>query len=172
MKLRQWQSECISRAWEKFNAGENHFLCLATPGAGKTAMASTLASKLLSANLIDLVLCFSPSALVAEDFERTLELHTQFRMDGLLGAKGRSLTYQAMIQLNESFWELFNTNRIFVIFDEIHHCAGDNISNANAWGYKIISEIQGRATYTLALTGTPGDQIRFLLCCLNIAKTA
>lgn len=165
MKLRQWQTDCISKAWQKFTTAENHFLCLATPGAGKTVMASTLANKLLSANLVDLVLCFSPSVLVAGDFEQALTTHTNSRMDGLLGSKGRSLTYQAMLHLDASFWDLFEANRIFVIFDEIHHCAGDGFGNANAWGQKIIDHIQGRATFTLALTGTPwrSDQIPIAL---------
>lgn len=165
MKLRQWQTDCISKAWQKFTTAENHFLCLATPGAGKTVMASTLANKLLSADLVDLVLCFSPSVLVAGDFEHALTAHTNSRMDGLLGSKGRSLTYQAMLNLDASFWDLFETNRIFVIFDEIHHCAGDGFGNANAWGQKIIDHIQGRAAFTLALTGTPwrSDQIPIAL---------
>src|SRR5450830_141476 len=165
MKLRQWQAECIAKAMQKFTSAENHFLCLATPGAGKTAMASALAKKLLAANLVDLVLCFSPSVLVAGDFEQSLTEHTNSSMDGLMGAKGRSLTYQAMLHLDVSFWNLFETNRIFVIFDEIHHCAGDGFGNANAWGQKIIDHIQGRAACTLALTGTPwcSDQIPIAL---------
>ncbi|MDO8652700.1 MAG: diguanylate cyclase [Undibacterium sp.] len=128
-------------------------------------MASTLANKLLQENKIDLVLCFSPSVIVAGDFEHTLSVHTNVRMDGLLGSKGRSLTYQAMLHLDASFWKLFDSNRIFVIFDEIHHCAGDGFGNANAWGQKIIENIQGRAAYTLALTGTPwrSDQIPIAL---------
>lgn len=165
MKLRKWQSACIELAWRKFATKENHFLCLATPGAGKTIMASTLANRLFLENKIDLVLCFSPSVAVATDFKVALATHTNFRMDGLLGSKGRSLTYQGMLHLDASFWALFETNRIFVIFDEIHHCAGDGIENANAWGQKIIENIQGRAAYTLALTGTPwrSDQIPIAL---------
>ena len=42
-----------------------------------------------------------------------------------------------------------------MIFDEIHHCAGSNVDNANAWGEQIILNIQDKAKYTLALTGTP-----------------
>jgi superfamily II DNA or RNA helicase len=42
-----------------------------------------------------------------------------------------------------------------VIFDEIHHCAGSNIDNANAWGEQIILNIQDKIKFTLALTGTP-----------------
>lgn len=61
----------------------------------------------------------------------------------------------ALSSSNDDFWALFNRYRIFVIFDEIHHCAGSNIDNANAWGEQIIINIQDRAKYTLALTGTP-----------------
>ena len=165
MQLRRWQSECIAKALDKFSVPGNHFLCLATPGAGKTVMASVLASNLLDQKQIDLILCFSPSVMVASDFEHALAAHTNARMDGLLGSRGRSLTYQAMLYLDDAFWELFESNRIFVIFDEIHHCAGDGLGNANAWGQKIIQHIQGRATYSLALTGTPwrSDQIPIAL---------
>jgi superfamily II DNA or RNA helicase len=155
MKLRQWQAGCINSALEQFLNGTNHFLALATPGAGKTMMASELADQLLKNNLVDLVICFSPSSIVAKDFSESLHLRTKERFDGLIGAKGRSLTYQNLQYLDTSFWQLFEHYRVFVIFDEIHHCAGSNIDNANAWGEQVILNIQGKAQFTLALTGTP-----------------
>ncbi|MFT4899457.1 MAG: superfamily II DNA or RNA helicase [Flavobacteriales bacterium] len=60
-----------------------------------------------------------------------------------------------MQYLDVNFWQLFERYRVFVIFDEIHHCAGSNIDNANAWGEQIILNIQDKAKFTLALTGTP-----------------
>ncbi|WP_368506708.1 DEAD/DEAH box helicase family protein, partial [Staphylococcus pasteuri_A] len=42
MQLRQWQSKCIKRALKLYTQ-QNHFMCLATPGAGKTVMAAELA---------------------------------------------------------------------------------------------------------------------------------
>lgn len=155
MKLRRWQSRCVEQALLKFKNEDNHFLCLATPGAGKTVMAATLAQRLLQLGVVDLVLCFSPSIIVSSDFQQALETHTSSRMDGRLGSKGQSLTYQSMLSLGDAFWALFQTHRVMVIFDEIHHCAGDNLENANAWGQTIIQHIQGRAAYTIALTGTP-----------------
>lgn len=155
MRLRGWQSACVDKALTQFRRGDPHFLCLATPGAGKTAMAATLAQRLLTLGLIDLVVCFSPSIIVASDFQISLQAHTQARMDGLIGSRGCSLTYQSMLHLDDGFWELLQAYRVLVIFDEIHHCAGDSVENANAWGEKIIRHIQGRAAYTLALTGTP-----------------
>ena len=155
MKLRQWQVECIHLALTQYRSGDSHFLALATPGAGKTVMASELADQLLKNNLVDLVVCFSPSSIVAKDFSESLHLRTQERFDGLIGAKGRSLTYQNLQYLDAHFWQLFERYRVFVIFDEIHHCSGSNIDNANAWGEQIILNIQDKAKFTLALTGTP-----------------
>ena len=156
MKLRQWQAECIEIALTNYNTRNiSHFLALATPGAGKTMMASELANQLLNNKLVDLVICFSPSSLVAKDFGESLQRVTQMQFDGKMGAKGNSITYQSLQYLDESFWQLFNRFRVFVIFDEIHHCAGSNLDNANAWGQQIILNIQNKAKYTLALTGTP-----------------
>ncbi len=73
MKLRRWQSRCVEQALVKFRNEENHFLCLATPGAGKTVMAATLAQTLLQLGMIDLVLCFSPSIIVSSDFNSRWE---------------------------------------------------------------------------------------------------
>ena len=155
MKLRQWQTECINLALTQYQNGTNHFLALATPGAGKTLMASALADQLLKNNMVDLIICFSPSTIVSQDFSASLQLKTQERFDGLIGARGRSLTYQNLQYLDVNFWQLFERYRVFVIFDEIHHCAGSNIDNANAWGEQIILNIQNKAKFTLALTGTP-----------------
>ena len=155
MKLRKWQAACINVALTKYINGATHFLVLATPGAGKTVMASELANQLLSNNHVDLVICFSPSSLVARDFGESLQEITQMQFDGKMGAKGKSLTYQSLQYLDDLFWQLFNRFRVFVIFDEIHHCAGSNLDNANAWGEQIILNIQNKAKYTLALTGTP-----------------
>jgi superfamily II DNA or RNA helicase len=155
MKLRQWQAECIHLALTQYHNGTSHFLALATPGAGKTLMASELADQLLKNNMVDLIICFSPSSIVSQDFSESLQLKTQERFDGLIGARGRSLTYQNLQYLDVNFWQLFERYRVFVIFDEIHHCAGSNIDNANAWGEQIILNIQDKAKFTLALTGTP-----------------
>jgi superfamily II DNA or RNA helicase len=155
MKLRNWQADCIDLALVKYQNGQNHFLALATPGAGKTLMATELADSLLKRDLVDLIICFSPSSIVAQDFTESLQVKIQERFDGLMGARGRSITYQNLQYLDANFWQLFKDHRVFVIFDEIHHCAGSNIDNANAWGEQIILNIQDKAEYTLALTGTP-----------------
>ncbi|MDO3384928.1 DEAD/DEAH box helicase family protein [Gilvimarinus sp. SDUM040013] len=161
MRLRQWQSEAVARCLSTFQSGVQHFLCLATPGAGKTIMASTVAKRLFNSDKIDLVLCFSPSVAVSDSFRTTLESIVGARLDGRLGAKGLVLTYQSMINLDPAFWSILLNHRTLVIFDEIHHCAGDYLGNGNAWGQSIIQHLQGNTTYSLALTGTPWRSDRF-----------
>ena len=155
MKLRNWQSACINAAISKYKNLKKHFLALATPGAGKTVMASVLAKKLYDLGEIDLVLCFSPSSIVACDFSGALSDQFDMHFDGTIGAMGNSYTYQGLNTLDEKVWRLFDKYRVFVIFDEIHHCAGSNTKDSNVWGEVIINKIKDFAAYTIALTGTP-----------------
>ncbi|SGY88093.1 FOG: GGDEF domain [Moritella viscosa] len=142
-------------AIEHFKHTSKHFLCLATPGAGKTIMAAELAANLHGAKLIDFILCFSPSINVANSIRDRFSQRLNCRFDGVIGALGCSYTYQSLLFFNDDFWQIMNNNRVLVIFDEIHHCSGSTIENANAWGEEIILNIQSQAAYTLALTGTP-----------------
>lgn len=165
MKLRKWQLEAKNKAITNFLKGNKHFIGLATPGSGKTTFASAVAKELYVRKEIDLIIVFSPSTIVAKDFNASLASMFNARFDGKLGAIGHSLTYQSLKYLSDQFWQLFNEYNVFVIFDEVHHCAGSNIENANAWGEKILTKIQNRAKYTLALTGTPwrSDSIPIVL---------
>jgi superfamily II DNA or RNA helicase len=155
MILRDWQSECINSAISNYKNVKKHFLALATPGAGKTLMASVLAKKLHDLGLIDLVICFSPSSVVSSDFSESLVEQFGTHFDGTIGALGDSFTYQKLSSIPERTWRLFDQYRVFVIFDEIHHCAGSSELDANAWGTPIIERIKDKALYSIALTGTP-----------------
>ncbi|GIU25582.1 DEAD/DEAH box helicase family protein [Shewanella schlegeliana] len=165
MQLRQWQLECVNRALEHFHANKRHFLCLATPGAGKTIMAAEIAAELFEQDLIDFVLCFSPSVNISQGIQNTFSHRLECRFDGVIGAVGCSYTYQGMLSFKDDFWQLLKRNRVLVIFDEIHHCSGSTLEDANAWGEEILLNIQDHAKYTLALTGTPwrSDQAPIVL---------
>jgi superfamily II DNA or RNA helicase len=152
--LRAWQSACIDTALKHYQK-ERHFLCQATPGAGKTWMSSELAKRLYSENKIDLVVCFAPTIQVVDSFTRTLEEVFRATFDGQLGSLGGVYTYQAMAFKNERFWSLFDQYRVLVIFDEIHHCASLESVSGNFWGQQIADKIQAKAHFTLALSGTP-----------------
>ncbi len=164
MQLRKWQSDCVEQALSHFETA-HHFLCLATPGAGKTTMAAELSRRLIEAKVIDFVLCFSPSVAVADGMRLTMSKVLKRRFDGIIGAVGSSYTYQHLLFFREDFWQVFSSHRVLVIFDEIHHCSGTEPGNANAWGEEILLNIQNRAAYTLALTGTPwrSDQTPIVL---------
>lgn len=154
MQLRIWQQNCVNAAIKHYKT-KPHFFCLATPASGKTMMAAALSKKLKDMGLIDFVICFSPSVTVANSIKETFGKILNARFDGVIGALGKSYTYQSMLYLDDEFWHILNTHRVLVIFDEIHHCAGDSERNTNAWGEPILSNIKGKATYTLALSGTP-----------------
>ena len=153
--LRTWQSACLDLALNKFSSGQYHFLCLATPGAGKTIMAAEVATALKEQGLIDLVLCFSPSLTVAESIESTFSWRLNSSFNGGIGSIGGSYTYQNMLYMTDEFWTVLKRFRVLVVFDEIHHCSGNSALDANAWGMEILTKIQDHAEYTLALTGTP-----------------
>ena len=152
--MRTWQQRCIEAALAHF-VTTPHFLCQATPGAGKTRLAAALARCLFERNQIDLVLCFAPSCQVVDGFRTTFADVLGKRLDGLVGAVGGAYTYQAMEHRDDTFWQLLDEYRVFVVFDEIHHCAGHDPLLSNAWGQQILQKIQDRAAYTLALSGTP-----------------
>ncbi|HIF9258716.1 TPA: DEAD/DEAH box helicase [Photobacterium damselae] len=153
--LRQWQVECSEKALQKFRSNQQHFFCQATPGAGKTVLAATVASRLLNEGMVDLVLCFSPSLTVSDGIKRTFSQTLNCTFNGGLGSIGQSLTYQSIQFLNDEFWKTLRNHRVFVVFDEIHHCSGSKLENANVWGQQVLIKIQDLATYTLAMSGTP-----------------
>ncbi|CAH6818178.1 Type I restriction enzyme EcoKI subunit R [Vibrio chagasii] len=171
--LRQWQAECVELALHHYQQGQSHFLCLATPGAGKSVMAAEVASRLFEQKAIDFVLCFSPSTAISKGLAHTFKNHLNCRFDGVIGALGASYTYQSLQYFDDYFWSLLQTHRVLVVLDEIHHCAGLNMTEANAWGEKIIQHIQSHARYTPSLTGTPwrSDKAPVSLSSYNIDTT-
>jgi superfamily II DNA or RNA helicase len=124
--LRRWQHQSATEALNKYNSGEQHFLCLATPGAGKTQMAAEVARRLFAQNKIDFVFCFSPSVATSKGMRDTLEGALNAPLTGLLGAKGVCVTYQSL-----------------------------NYKDKGFWAQHILVNVQSYAHFTLALSGTP-----------------
>lgn len=153
--LRVWQKECLDVAKKYYINNNKHFLCLATPGAGKTVLAAEIAAYLLETDQIDFVICFSPSTEVSNGIKRSFSKRLNCNFDGFIGSVGCSYTYQNMRFFNDDYWKLLRNNRVLVVFDEIHHCAGSSVEEANGWGQDIARNIQEQAAFTLALTGTP-----------------
>jgi superfamily II DNA or RNA helicase len=155
MPLRRWQQQSATQAIKKYSLGQQHFLCLATPGAGKTRMAAEVAARLFQKGKIDFVICFSPSVTTAKGMQNTLEDILNAPLTGRMGAKGVCVTYQSLNHKDMGFWDVFRQHRVFAIFDEIHHCGGNDINDANVWAQHILVNVQSHAYFTLALSGTP-----------------
>lgn len=157
MKLRAWQSECIAQALLSFER-QAHFLCHATPAAGKTVMVASLAKALFEQDKIDFVVCFSPSRAISQGVATTFSQILGRTFNGQIGAAGGSYTYQSMATLPKDLWRVLSDHRVLVVLDEIHHCSGsysDNLALGNSWGRTILDRIQGHASFTIALSGTP-----------------
>ncbi len=118
-------------------------------------MAAEVARKMLELKLVDLILCFAPSSVVVSSIESTFSHILQRNFNGGLGAVGAAYTYHSLMYFDKSFWNSLQMHRVLVVFDEIHHCSGDSLENANIWGGEILSQVQQCASYSLALTGTP-----------------
>lgn len=151
--LRRWQKDCVKETLQCFDKKKNVFI-LAAPGSGKTLTASHIAKRLIDEGRVDYVVCFSPSRVVSTSIQRTFEKVLGRPFNGHLGAIGVSKTYHSM-SVSHELLDNLSMSRVLVVFDEIHHCAGNGDSPTNTWGMKLLATIQHLATYTLSLSGTP-----------------
>jgi superfamily II DNA or RNA helicase len=138
-------------------AAKRDFLLVATPGAGKTTYALTVAKELLTRREIQAVTIVTPTehlkyqwAQAAKRFN--IAIDPSYRnAQGRAGADfhGVAVTY-AQVAAHPALHRGRTENRTtLVIFDEIHH-AGDALS----WG-DAVKEAFDPAKRRLALTGTP-----------------
>jgi superfamily II DNA or RNA helicase len=152
--LRAWQTAALVRY---FAESPKDFLAVATPGAGKTTFALTVASELLSRRVIDRVTVVAPTEHLktqwAEAAARVgIPLDPSYAgRAGKTSADyvGVAVTY-AGVAVNPLAHRI-RTERFktLVILDEVHH-AGDALS----WG-EAVREAFEPARRRLALTGTP-----------------
>lgn len=152
--LRAWQQE----AFEAYRVRNRADFCVtATPGAGKTTFAVTLARKLLEVKDIQQIIVVVPT-----DHLRTQWAESAIESDVFLDPSlsnsvigvsddfiGYVVTYAQVASRPEIHQRRAAAKRTLVIFDEIHH-AGDGLS----WGVAVKQAFQG-ARRRLSLTGTP-----------------
>ncbi len=153
-KLRAWQSAALERY---FHQSPKDFLTVATPGAGKTTFALTVAAELLSRRLVDRVTVVAPTEHLKTQWAEAAERAGIPIDPSYSGKKGRTskdfvgvaVTYAGVATnplAHRIRTERFKT---LVILDEVHH-AGDALS----WG-EAVREAFDPAQRRLALTGTP-----------------
>src|ERR1041385_3610812 len=127
-----------------------HYTLEATPGSGKTRFALAAGQRLLDEKEIDWVIIVCPTVEIKDGWNRAIKSHTRMRFNA------RVVTYQAIgngtNSLSQDLRELCATNRVLVIFDEIHHAAKEN-----CWGNGIqltFCTPRKTANRIICLTGT------------------
>ncbi len=152
--LRGWQRDAFR---EYFRIRRRDFLLVATPGAGKTAFALTVAAELLARREIAAVTVVTPTEHLKHQWARAAQ-GLGIRMDsGYKNAQGRvsadytavAVTYAQVAAHPALHRQRTQNRRTLVIFDEIHH-AGDALS----WG-EAVRESFDPARRRMGLTGTP-----------------
>ena len=152
--LRGWQKAAYE---EYFRAAKRDFLLVATPGAGKTTYALTVATELLARREIAALTIVTPTEHLKYQWAQAAQrlgiaIDPSYRnAQGRAGAdfQGVAVTY-AQVAAHPALHRARTENRrTLVIFDEVHH-AGDALS----WG-DAVREAFEPARRRLALTGTP-----------------
>jgi superfamily II DNA or RNA helicase len=153
-KLRAWQTAALEQYFATF---PKDFLAVATPGAGKTTFALTVAAELLSRRVVDRVTVVAPTEHLKTQWADAAARAGIPIDPSYSGKKGRTsqdyvgvaVTY-AGVAVNPLAHRI-RTERFktLVILDEVHH-AGDALS----WG-DAVREAFDPAQRRLALTGTP-----------------
>jgi superfamily II DNA or RNA helicase len=152
--LRPWQRAAYR---EYFRVPRKDFLVVATPGAGKTAFALTIAAELLARREIAAITVVTPTEHLKHQWAASahragIALDPAYRnSQGRASADyaGVVVTYAQVAAHPALHRQRTTGRRTLVIFDEIHH-AGDALS----WGEAAREAFEG-ARRRLALTGTP-----------------
>ena len=153
-KLRAWQTEALTQYFETL---PRDFLAVATPGAGKTTFALTVAAELLSRRLIERVTIVAPTEHLKTQWAEAAEKVGIAVDPSYAGGRGRTskeyvgvaVTYAGVAANPLALRIRTERAKTLVILDEIHH-AGDALS----WG-ESVREAFEPAHRRLALTGTP-----------------
>ncbi|WP_326765837.1 DEAD/DEAH box helicase [Streptomyces sp. NBC_01591] len=151
-KLRAWQQG----AMEKYIQEQpRDFLAVATPGAGKTTFALTLASWLLHHHVVQQITVVAPTEHLKKQWaEAAARIGIKLDPEYSAGPLSKEYDGVAVTYAGVGVRPMLHRNRCeqrktLVILDEIHH-AGDS----KTWG-EACQEAFDPATRRLALTGTP-----------------
>ena len=151
--LRVWQREAFD-LYQRTQPSD--FLTVATPGAGKTTFALTIAADLLARGIVERVVIITPTdhlktqwALAAAGIG--IMIDPALPSQGVLspGFQGFAVTYAGIAVNPNAYRARIEHRSTMVIMDEVHH-AGDALT----WG-DGVQEACEPAVRRLALTGTP-----------------
>lgn len=153
--LRNWQKKALDKAIHHYQSGNNNFLCIAAPGAGKTRFAATAAKALLDEGLVDIVICIAPSKAVSAGTQKAFSSALQDPFNGKIGSIGLVVTYQSLQYCYGELAQLVINHSALIVSDEIHHCGFDPDGESNKWGYYVSALVSESNTLALTLSGTP-----------------
>ena len=152
--LRAWQQAAME---QYFASAPRDYLAVATPGAGKTTFALSVAAELLGRRVVDRITIVAPTEHLKLQWAEAAA-RAGIPIDPTYAA-GRGKTSQdyvgiavtyAGVAVNPLAMRIRTENfKTLVILDEVHH-AGDALS----WG-EGVREAFEPAARRLALTGTP-----------------
>ncbi len=151
--LRAWQAQALEAYRE---AGRQDFLVTATPGAGKTTFALTLAASLLADRTVDRVVVVCPTDHLRTQWAEAagrVGIALDPTLSNAVGpvradVQGYVTTY-AQVAGKPALHAARTGLRSLVVLDEVHH-AGDGLS----WG-EAVAQAFSQAKRRLCLTGTP-----------------
>lgn len=158
-ELRAWQAEAFRRVMETIQRRTSNFLCVATPGSGKTKLGLVIAHDLLKKKLIDRVVVVTPSTNLTKQWAAEAAYFTGIDLDpdfsNHQGCEtsdfhGIAITY-ALLAQDKKGVHMQNTfnRRTLVILDEPHHM-GDSL----AWGDAAQKAFEN-AVFRFLISGTP-----------------
>ena len=153
-KLRAWQSAAMD---DYFARSPRDYLAVATPGAGKTTFALSVAAELLARREIERVTVVAPTEHLKTQWAAAAERAGIPIDPSYAGRKGRTsrdyvgvaVTYAGVAANPLAHRVRTERFKTLVILDEVHH-AGDALS----WG-EAVREAFEPARRRLSLTGTP-----------------
>lgn len=151
--LRAWQQEALRRY---IDTAPKDYLAVATPGAGKTTFALTVARMLLDSRVVQRIVVVVPTEHLKTQWSQAaarqgLSIDAEFTNSSAVNNAhdGVAVTYAQVGMKPTKHYQVATARKTLVILDEIHH-AGD----AKSWGDGVRFAYE-QAERRLALTGTP-----------------
>jgi superfamily II DNA or RNA helicase len=153
-RLRAWQSAALDTY---FTRSPRDFLAVATPGAGKTTFALSVAAELLSRRVVERVTVVAPTEHLKTQWANAADRAGISIDPSYAGRRGRTsqdyvgvaVTYAGVAANPLAHRVRTERFKTLVILDEVHH-SGD----AMTWGDSVREAFEP-ARRRLALTGTP-----------------
>ncbi|MBI9072423.1 MAG: DEAD/DEAH box helicase [Melioribacteraceae bacterium] len=156
LKLRKWQQKAFEKVAVNYEQNKD-FLCVATPGAGKTIFALRVVHHLFMEKKIKRVVILCPTEHLKKQWAESaaqigIDINPEFEnahQQESTDYWGVSLTYAQVGRSPVIHKRTCDSRKTLVIFDEIHHL-GDNLS----WGDGTRYAFE-KAAYRLSISGTP-----------------